>query len=358
MAPPPLYLPITYLLGLLVWLIALGAACVWCLKFRRRRKQAKQSLFAPHFLLSTCCLLVMLSVAEVYCAFGVDQSDAFNMTNISKRWFYKYIEAQRNQMGFRDRHEFPRTLPDGMRRIAFFGDSFTIGHGIRRCEDRFSDRLQVALDRQEPGKFRVDNLGEPGLETSQIESRVKFLIDQGYQFDVVIYVFMLNDIEGYDPRTEEIIKSMQQKEPRFFLLTQTYFFNWLYFRWRQASGEGSDYFPHLKDSYNEAPWDGLRSKLVQLKRDCADNKVDFRMVIFPFLHNLGPGYPFHDAHQKLQEFCREEDIPVLDLEPVLEPHVSEGLTVNRFDAHPNERANAIVAEALEKSLLKNLFEKK
>lgn len=352
---PPFFLPLSYLLGLLIWMVGMAGGFVWCLKYRRRRKQLKASLLVPHLLLSAWCLLAMLTVAEIWCAFVVDQSDGFNMTNISKRWFRKYIEAQRNQAGFRDRREFARTLPDGMRRIAFVGDSFTVGHGIRRREDRFSDRLEGPLEQSQPGKFQVANLGDPGLETSQIEARVKALLDQGYQMDVVVYVFMLNDIEGYDPRTTEVIKSLQQAEPRFFLMTQTYFPNWLYFRWRQATGRGGEYFPHLRESYLQAPWDGLKSKLDQLHRDCQSQKIDFRMMIFPFLHNLGPNYPFHEAHLKLKKYCDDAHIPVLDLEPILTPHAAEGLTVNRFDAHPNERANAIVADALKDKLLDDLF---
>lgn len=354
----PFYLPAGYLLGLLVWLIVLAGFLVWSLKLRRSCKQNKRSLLLPNVLLSSWFLLSLLTLAEVWCAFGVDQSDAFNMTNISKRWFRKYVEAQRNQAGFRDIREFPRTLPEGERRICFFGDSFTIGHGVRRREDRFSDRLGAELDRAQPGKYQVANLGEPGLEVSQIEALVKGTLDQGYQVDVAVYVYMLNDIEGYDPRTQEVIKSLQQAEPRFFLITQTYFPNWLYFRWRQAAGRGGEYFPHLRDSYSESPWDGVKRKLDQLHADCKSHNVDFRMVIFPFLHNLGPDYPFHDAHRKLREYCETAGIPVLDLEPILTPHVAEGLTVNRFDAHPNERAHGLVADALRDQLLKDLFTRK
>lgn len=352
----PFYLPLDYLIGLLVWILFLGWSCIWCLRRRQHLKRSRRRLSGVNLLLSLWMLCGVLTLGELWCAFLIDQSDAFNMTNISKRWFRKYIESQRNQAGWRDRREFSRTVPEGVKRICFLGDSFTIGHGIRRREDRFSDLVEGSLERTRPGEFQVANLGDPGLETSQIEAIVKSTLDQGYQIDMAIYVFMLNDIEGYDPRTQEVIKTLQQVEPRFFLVSKTYFFNWLYFRFRQATGPGSNYFPHLVESYVTTPWDGLRRKLVELKSDCLTQNVDFRMVIFPFLQNLGPGYPFHDAHLRLVKFCREEHIPCLDLEPVLSRHAAETLTVNRFDAHPNERAHAIVAKALEETLLKDLFD--
>jgi hypothetical protein len=57
------------------------------------------------------------------------------------------------------------------------------------------------------------------------------------------------------------------------------------------------------------------------------------------------------VHAKVVAFCKSEQVPVLDLDPVLTPHVDEGLTVNRFDAHPNERAHALAAEAIRNELL-------
>ncbi|MCH8828661.1 MAG: hypothetical protein IID45_03685, partial [Planctomycetes bacterium] len=71
--------------------------------------------------------------------------------------------------------------------------------------------------------------------------------------------------------------------------------------------------------------------------------------VFPFLHHLGEDYEFRAAHRKIVAFCAGTEIPVLDLDPVLSPHVSDGLRVNRFDAHPNERAHELAANAILKA---------
>jgi hypothetical protein len=47
---------------------------------------------------------------------------------------------------------------------------------------------------------------------------------------------------------------------------------------------------------------------------------------------------------------------VLDLEPVFREHPRENLTVNRYDAHPNERAHEIAADAIYNKLLNDLAE--
>jgi hypothetical protein len=173
---------------------------------------------------------------------------------------------------------------------------------------------------------------------------------------MVVYVYMMNDIESLDPRTEEALKSLQQNLPEFWLFRRTYFFNWLYFRTVQATGPtGGGYFSHLVDSYQSEAWDRLTDVLSRLNANCRYHQAEFRMVIFPFLHDLGPDYPFKPAHAKLVEFCKSEGIPVLDLEPILAAHVEEGLKVNAYDAHPNERAHKIAAEAIEEHLLKDVF---
>ncbi|MCY2962186.1 MAG: SGNH/GDSL hydrolase family protein, partial [Planctomycetota bacterium] len=138
----------------------------------------------------------------------------------------------------------------------------------------------------------------------------------------------------------------------------TYFFNLLYFRSQQATVPGvRNYYAHVEDSYRGIAWNRMFAKLIELRNTCREANIDFRVVVFPFLHNLGPDYPFRDAHERIVEACRREDVPCLDLLPVLEPHARERLVVNMFDAHPNERAHELAAFAIEHDLLNDLVEK-
>jgi len=337
------YLPTSYIVGMLCWLLIVGVLLRVLLSQRRRYRSVASRLRWVKLGLSLWMLLIMLTGCELYFALFVDESDAFNMTNVSKRWFDRHIEAQRNSFGARDVAEFHRNRPPGRRRICFVGDSFTIGHGVRRREDRFTDRIGAALERSQPGKFRVANLADPGLDISQIEARVHGLLREGYETDMVIYVICLNDIEAYDSRTDAAIKSLQVAQPRFFLWTKTYFLNWLYFRYVQLSQPGTrDYFPHLADSYESEAWDGFAFHLEEMNAQCSDNDVELRVVIFPFLTELGSDYPFAKAHRKIMSFCETKGVNTLDLEPVFRRHADENLTVNRFDSHPNETAHQIV----------------
>ena len=352
------YSPWEYLLGLAVWLICLSVLLrVFLLKRRNAKRRADpRRLGYWNAALSCWMFLAFLTGCELCFALFVDHTDAMNATNISKRWIVRHIDKAQNNIGFRDVHDFPKRLPRGVKRICFFGDSFTAGHGVADMSARFTDLIGERLEEVHPGKYVVANMGQLGYEAALVEALVRAALLKDNQIDMAVYVYMMNDIEGFDPRTQEAIKHIQKKQPPFWLFKDTYFFNWLYFRMVEATGpRAGGYFSHLVDSYNSESWEHLANKLRQLHEDCRSRGVDFRMVLFPFLHDLGPGYPFKSAHAKLVRFCEAEGIPVLDLEPVLEPHAREGLEVNPYDAHPNERAHKLAAEAIEKHLLGDVF---
>ena len=117
-----------------------------------------------------------------------------------------------------------------------------------------------------------------------------------------------------------------------------------------------NYYSFVKEYYAGEPWLRMQLKLDAIHQLCRDNDIELRIVVFPFMHNLGPDYDFHHVHTQFVTYCQEAKISVLDLEPVLAPHVDEGLTVSMFDAHPNERAHELAAEAIRKSLLANLIQ--
>jgi hypothetical protein len=351
-----LYLSNEYLIGMAVWLAILGALFFGVLRYRRLRRTKARSLGLANLGLSVCMLLAAVTAAELAFACFADFSDTFNITNVSKRWLTLHIDRERNNEGNRDRLPFTKYVAPGCKRVIFLGDSFTIGHGINRMEDRFTDRIAAWLDDKAPGKYVVANLGEPGFEASMVESTAAAVMS-GMHADasLFVYVYNLNDIEGYMQLAgQKPLEGIYTSGPQFFLFRDTYLLNWLYFRFLQFQARNNTYFSRLAAAYQSSSWDGLRAKLSQLHRECGEGHADFRMVIFPFLHDLQGDDSFAAARARLVEFCKSEKIPVLDLDPVFRKHAGEKLMVSRFDSHPNERAHAIAAEAIENDLLSDL----
>jgi len=353
-----LWLDASYLVGLTLWIVFLLVVLVWLLRRRRdaRRKTgtSKKSLRSRMlgFGFGLWFLYASLTAAELIFALFVDHSEAFNASMIAKRWFQVHFDSQRNNDGFRERRLLATPLPEGVKRVLFLGDSFTAGHGVNNMDDRFTERLEVLLNSGTKPEYQVYNMGEPGFEISMIRSMESAVLEKEYPVQTLIYCYMMNDIEGYDPKTNAAIEEIgKRRQTGSWLVSHSYFINWMYHRWVQYSaGSSVDYFPHLVESYNGPPWDAVERELNNMAAMSQEKGVEFRLVVFPFMHNLGDDYPFRNAHEKLVAWANNRNVPVLDMMPIFSSHAYEKLTVNAFDNHPNERAHQIIAEEIFKWL--------
>lgn len=357
-----LYLSDEYFYGMLLWLIAGGVSFWLLLRLRGLWRDRPKRLNWVHAGISTWIVLAMLTLVELYFALIYDTSDSFNMTNVSRKWFKLHVEPQQRpfqiteQEGIlvRDDRDYPRTLRQDQHHLVFFGDSFTFAQGVPNVNDRFSNRVRAVLESASHGRIVVSNLADAGTDLHWVERLLELLFERGYRVDTAVYVLCLNDIETFHERHQSYYQDLGRHSPKFFLFRDTYFFNWVYFRIRQSQlKDVRDYFSFVQEYYSGEPWKRMSQKLDQVHLMCRSHNTDFRVVVFPFLHNLGPEYPFRAAHQRIVEHCRAHEIPVLDLEPHLAPFASKGLTVNRFDAHPNELAHRLAAEALLQELLRD-----
>ncbi len=355
-----LYLSDGYLLGMVLWLIAGGVGFWSLLRLRSQWRRQPKRLKWVNGGLSAWMGLALLTTIELYFALVYDASDSFNMTNVSKKWFKLHVERHKMEIRpghglmIRDDRDFPTQLRNDQRHLLFCGDSFTFAQGVRNVRDRFSNRVRAALEPTSNGQVVVSNLSEAGTDLWWVEDWLKALFDNGHRIDTAVYVLCLNDIETFHERHQTYYQDLSRFEPRFFLFRDTYFFNWVYFRVRQATlPQVRGYFSFVQEYYSGEPWEKMARKLDEMQSLCKIHGTDFRVVVFPFLHNLGPEYPFREAHQTIVEHCRSRKIPVFDLEPELTPFASQGLTANRFDAHPNELAHQVAAEAILKNLLRD-----
>lgn len=352
-----------YLTGLACWILLLGLS-LWLLLKLRRKLHTSRGLTAANAGLSLWLLLVLLTGCELYFAFMFDETDSFNMTQVSRKWFRRYVEPHQFALTFssgestlyRDDREFQPPGPS-QTHVMFIGDSFTFGHGIKRVEDRFSNRLRDTLDSRAPGRFVVSNLADAGRDLHWVEAVLERVFDSGIRTELVVYVMCLNDIETFHPRHRTYYQDLGSHGPDFFLFQDSYFLNLLYFRVRQFSVPAvRDYYAFVEEYYRSEPWQRMRGKLAEVHQLCRNHDCQLAIVVFPFLHRLQAESGFTDAHRVIGEFCRDEAIPCVDLLPMLQQHAEENLTVSRFDAHPNVRANQLAAEEIERQLLPRILQ--
>lgn len=290
-------------------------------------------------------LLSLLFLAlETWYRFGAQDSDLLNVTRVSK-WFDRHFRA--NNIGMRDDvdygHGALRLAPQpGVRRIVFVGDSVTAGHGVADVSDRFANRVRHALG----PRFEVHVLARPGFETAAESDLLQQLDEIGYRFDVLVLMYFGNDVGDLVPDWYAAVQRFSATpEPawvRHSFLLDLWFWRLL----ARDQAEVGRYHELMLTGYRGETWARQRERLLWFRDFCRERQVRLLVVTFPFLERLGPGDPFGDVYEQLGRFWDEAGVPNLDLRHAFRDRDPADLVVSRWDAHPNEEAHRIAAEAI------------
>jgi len=333
---------------LLFWLIFVSLVIhTWCFfRYFPRKKQPRTALVLGNGLVFACMLSVVALAAETHLRFVSVETDAFGMSLPARRWFAIY--GTLNSVGFRDREWAPGDRPD-VRRIAFVGDSFTYGWGIEKRADRFPDLIQARFDAEAPGTVEVMNVAKPGWDTTGETPAVDGVID-GYGVDEVVLCYVANDIEKLLPRTPDF-DPIRPPEPGWVNLSTSCLLDYLYRRvWVPMVPTVRHYHDWLADGFADPDiWKAHRRQLTELIDVCREREVAIRVVLLPFIRTGGEKFDAGRLHAKLSELFEELGVPVVDLLPVIAGENPARLVVNGQDAHPNQRAHKLFADAIWKA---------
>jgi hypothetical protein len=335
------------------WLFPLAAGgLLWCFIYYCRRQVSTHG-WGRLLLGNLLVLFVLLSVVfiggETYYRFFYDTTDSLSYTKISRRWYDRH--DIRNHSGFRDDIEyFPNIVP-GKRRISFVGDSFTAGHGINDIADRFPNRIRRAHP-----EWEIHVLGLAGFDTEQELQMLRDLSGNGYRLDEVVLVYCLNDVGDmlfdWNMALDKIVKESQNEG---WFRRNSYFLNTMYHRFQASRNPYiKDYYHSVEEGYRGKFWEWQQRRLAGIYLYVQSQGGHLSVVTFPFLHAVGPGYKFQFVHDELAAFWKQLGVPALDLLSVYSNLPPSKITVNRYDAHPNEFANALAAKQIEEFLKTNL----
>lgn len=287
-------------------------------------------------------LALFLTGGEIYYRFFYDSTDAYMLSKISRRWLHRHYQINRSQ--FRDSIDYAWSIRPGLRRITFLGDSFSVGHGVPNVEDRFANRIR---NRQPDWEIHV--LAQNGLDTGDQLELVETGLPANYECDIMVLVYVLNDISDLEMGHGLLAAQRALRRwPLPPLLRGSYFLDTWYYRiWIALDPDLANYFRFVEDWYQGPRWNLQEARLRRLQAAVARLGGRLLVVTFPLLQSPVGEYPFKDIHAQLDGFWKSLGVPHLDLAPILLPHDPRRLVVNRFDAHPNERAHALAAAAIE-----------
>lgn len=291
------------------------------------------------------CSLIILG-AEVYYRFIYDTTDSFGLTKVAKKWHMRHYKY--NNYNVRDSVDYNPKL-SGKRRITFFGDSFTAGHGINNVENRFANKIRKLRP-----EFEIHVMAGNGWDTAKQLGTMVELAQNGYEFDNVVLVYVLNDISDLVPEWSKILDRIYSIKPAF-LFEYSYFFNILYFRsYSKIDPDVANYYGFVNDAYNSEIWDRQKQLLTSIKDGMDARGIKFSVIIFPFMHDIGEDYKYEEVHEKIDNFWKSLNVPYLDLLTVYKSYSSKQLVVNKNDAHPNKFAHSLASKAIDKFLHQSL----
>ena len=201
--------------------------------------------------------------------------------------------------------------------------------------------------RQLHPEWEVHAVAQPGLETSnEVEAVHNLVVSNHYQLDLVVLVYNINDIGEVMPGWIDAYKKMLADGFRKSWFCQhSYFVNLFYLRWQlQRNAYLQNYFEEIKAAYNGPLWQKHQIALTAFCNMTAVRGGRLVVVMFPFLH---APLEFKAAHERMNAFWTEKSVPHLDLLPIFSNRPPATVTVNAHDAHPNEFAHRLAAEAID-----------
>jgi lysophospholipase L1-like esterase len=264
------------------------------------------------------------------------------------------IAYRRNRQGFRD-SDYGTPKPAGTRRVLLLGDSFTFGLGVSDDEKIFPELLERELNGgagpSEQPRIEVLNGAVSG---SYVWDWIQVWKTVGTAFepDVVLIVYFLRDGTHLHLNREffdRIRIEVAERNTASWLYRSLA----LYRLFRDGLDRrqiGSEYARAFHEAYfgehQASGWRRAKRSLRKLVRAIRSHGAIAGFVVFPVLVQLDESYPFREISREVVRYAGSLGLPVHDLLPDFLGRDATSLWVSPFNQHPNEKAHALVAEAL------------
>jgi lysophospholipase L1-like esterase len=246
-----------------------------------------------------------------------------------------------NRFGFREVDLASPEKPPGTYRIAFVGDSVTLGMGVAPAQT-FVRRVGEASF-VDGGTVQALNFGVDGYQALQVRELLTTKV-LAFQPDQVVYMMCLNDFDFADSSGRKI--SYFRKPSSFVLLDLERAFRAL---------RGTEFHRH-HFARNRTEVFGA---VVHMKRVLDERGADFLMVVVPaFPERAGDRdhfahYDLADLHEEIARFADQNGVPLHDLLPAFRalPPPAERYALDLW--HLSEEGHRAVADNLRPVLLRS-----
>jgi hypothetical protein len=266
-----------------------------------------------------------------------------------------------NSLGFRG-NEFIERKSKNTIRIAFLGDSFTFGEGVKD-HDIFTKRIEDSLNKTNATEnYECLNFGVGGYNSEQSLFMLRNIVIN-FKPDIAILCYTLNDVEPklfyYDsksksvkrqPREAYIPEGLANKNPpnNIIFKLRVSKLLWQIINMRNISKQTIQYYHNL---FNKTQlWNSNQKSLREFVNFCSKNEIKCYIAILPLLYKLNDKYPFVSLHKKVENSIANDSITI-DLLPEFIGNKDIDLWVHPTDQHPNEVAHKLIADKIIKTIL-------
>jgi lysophospholipase L1-like esterase len=259
--------------------------------------------------------------------------------NETMMWEYRpnwrFEKLHTNGFGFRDEEYQTTAKPDGTYRLAFVGDSATLGLRVE-YEEIFVRRFDAWLH-QKPLAMDAQalNFGVDGYNTLQIEALIRERV-LDFQPDKVVYVMCLNDFD-FDDAAGDKIKYF--RKPDGFLMPRLE-------RLVKRKLLGQSYYRFHFDKHR----DEVFAAIAAMKRQLDQRGVEFQVVLLPVFPKRRPSfddYPYTAIHDEIVAFLDHEEIPAIDLLGAFQASHRPPWDYSFDQWHPNPLGHEFIADRLQ-----------
>lgn len=277
------------------------------------------------------------------------------------------IDHITNSWGFRGK-DFSIYKPENTFRIAFLGDSFTFGEGVR-FSDTYPELVSFILEQKYKSPsvhFESYNFGVGGYNTSQSLYILRNITLQTNP-DVLVLGYTLNDAEPPLFELDRMTRRISRRPREYYIpeglgdplppdrpLYKLRLFRllWQLAQNRRQTEKTIAYYKSLFLETNDG-WIESRRALHEIIGLCAQRNIPCYVLLFPILYQLNDKYPFTHIHHIIRKEVERRGVFFIDLFNFLKGSDAKKLWVHPADQHPNEKVHEIAAKAIAGEIISN-----
>lgn len=266
-------------------------------------------------------------------------------------WEYRpnaeYGNLKTNRYGFRDVDRDWKQKSERTYRIAFIGDTVTLGVPVDPAETFVSKFSEFAARHGLDRPVETMNFGMDGYNTSQILELLRFKVID-FQPDKIVYVMHMNDFD-YDDASGGKIRLF--RGPKSFLLEA---FRKQFDRIRGV-GPGNDVPAYHLYHFEKRRAEVFRN-ILMMRDYLAKRKREFVVVLLPIFPKTMEDYPIRRIHDATMEFLIRSKIKAIDLLDIFQRHPPPVTRVSYDVWHPNAAGHRLIARSLLRPVLRGAFD--